>query len=513
MKPAKAVLFIVSLVFFIVSVCFFVYLEEYYEPSEKSDELDGFIIDENELTNIIQSRIKSENSMLSSIVFNSTELIHDEKTSSWYYSSCSEKLCVDSDVNILMKNNSVNVGFVCPDISDYAIKENIPIKVVEYNDKFYFCENIYISTLPFISIVDSLSDSSAFLSIIGTDNKDKYLVKYKIRGATTRKYPKKSYKITFDNPISLLGMKDGSDWLLYAAYNDQEKVRNVFSTEIWNNSCSNDSELVPDNGTEFEYAELFLNGSYTGLYALGYSSDSERLGLSKNDDLFKKYSWNSGGELISGICNTFEIKCGNIYSRIHLKNYYQILINSNDSEKIKEISDIGNNIDIFLFYCLIQGCDNIGENNLKNTYLCLKDYENGKLKAVYIPWDMDISWGNNWSKSGKNYTLPYSLGANENYIMMLNPIPYLEKLCDTEIDKLIFERYMNLRADKWSEEYLLNMIDGYENDIFLSGAYKREKERWPDGSYVDGEENLEKFRQFVVERLFYMDEFVNAEYN
>ena len=53
--------------------------------------------------------------------------------------------------------------------------------------------------------------------------------------------------------------------------------------------------------------------------------------------------------------------------------------------------------------------------------------------------------------------------------------------------------------------YFQGLIDQYENDIFESGAYLRDMERWPDGLYEDPEVKLSVFREHVMQRLSYMD--------
>jgi hypothetical protein len=56
-------------------------------------------------------------------------------------------------------------------------------------------------------------------------------------------------------------------------------------------------------------------------------------------------------------------------------------------------------------------------------------------------------------------------------------------------------------------ENLNSMLDEYEKDIYGSGAYLREMERWPDGSYWKPETGLDTFREYVAERLEKLDEY------
>ena len=69
-----------------------------------------------------------------------------------------------------------------------------------------------------------------------------------IRGGSSRLNPKKSYKITLykknqtgsgalrKNDVSFLGMRSDNEWLLYAMYSEDTKVRDKLSRDMWNES-------------------------------------------------------------------------------------------------------------------------------------------------------------------------------------------------------------------------------------------------------------------------------------
>ena len=124
-----------------------------------------------------------------------------------------------------------------------------------------------------------------------------------------------------------------------------------------------------------------------------------------------------------------------------------------------------------------------------------------------------MSWGNltnTYDPSVRNYTCPYILEADNNsYEMTVNPVSILREK-DPEINRMIRERYTELRAGGWSEETIDAMLDGYERDIYGSGAYIRDMERWPDGNYQDPEAGLSIFREYVHERLSSMDSLIAA---
>ena len=65
-----------------------------------------------------------------------------------------------------------------------------------------------------------------------------------------------------ENNLSVLGMQKHSEYLLNSLSNDNEKVREVFSTNLWNDF----SKFKNDNS---EFVELFINNHHVGLYSLG----------------------------------------------------------------------------------------------------------------------------------------------------------------------------------------------------------------------------------------------------
>ena len=133
----------------------------------------------------------------------------------------------------------------------------------------------------------------------------------------------------------------------------------------------------------------------------------------------------------------------------------------------------------------------------------------GKMKMFYTPWDMDFSWGNAYFKEEQNWTDTYGYVPDKiNRVMLQNPVQYLLDYEDENIKGLIKERYDYLRQNGWSNETIFNILDGYKKDIYDSGAYGRDKERWPDGTYSIEDVELDRFNGFVKERLEFFDYYV-----
>ena len=69
-------------------------------------------------------------------------------------------------------------------------------------------------------------------------------------------------------------------------------------------------------------------------------------------------------------------------------------------------------------------------------------------------------------------------------------------------------RRQELREDRWSDETIAAMIAEFEKDIYDSGAYVRDVERWPDSSQQDPDLKLTLFERYVHERFISMDAFI-----
>ena len=180
-----------------------------------------------------------------------------------------------------------------------------------------------------------------------------------------------------------------------------------------------------------------------------------------------------------------------------------------DIDRLYDIGDIENAIDVYLFYNLIQGVDNAHENDTKNLYLTYKAYgQEGRF--LITPWDFDLSWGNEYNWAASYATGQYTYDIENMLIMDKNVVHLLLENEDEDIKKMIKNRYEELRAGRWSEEHLMDLLNHYEMLIFDSGAYEREIARWPHGHYMEDQgEKLNLFKDYVKERLKIMDTYVH----
>ena len=127
---------------------------------------------------------------------------------------------------------------------------------------------------------------------------------------------------------------------------------------------------------------------------------------------------------------------------------------------------------------------------------------------------MDLTWGTSTEK------IQYGITPETNFEFNYEAFYNLLQISPDNTISLLQKKYDTLRKNAWSDESILAMLDSYEQDIFKSGAYYREMERWPSGSYIgksyvgegDIDENtaddLTIFKEYVLSRLHYFDNYV-----
>ncbi len=144
------------------------------------------------------------------------------------------------------------------------------------NDKEYPYANIpriVIETENRTKIKDRETEIPAKLQIWGKKEAESEIVDLTIRGRGNTSWtdmPKKSYKIEFEKKQSMLGMPKDKDWALISNYADKTLMRNYIAYRL---SAALGAYYAPRS----EFAELYLNGEYLGVYLL-----TETIKIGKN---------------------------------------------------------------------------------------------------------------------------------------------------------------------------------------------------------------------------------------
>ncbi len=506
--------------------------------SQDRNRFSDLLVSSDEFQRIKESRSSQDDPFLTDLRFNNSSLFFDERTSAWFYSVSRDDPDTDPSVGYEGISGDRKLAFTG------ALIPGQTVSLLAYNDTEYREYQLVITTLPLIRIEcdedgfppsEKEQEYHVRFTMIDNRSSDHPAViqsdgRMHIRGHGSATYEKKAYRLSLyeragdktehENKTSLLGLRADGDWLLYPGYNDQEKIRNVFSSNLWLASCGSDNSFGLKIGNEYRYVELFLNRQYWGLYALGYPTDTEQMRIFPNmkgeykEFLFKQTRWGPEEGSVTANDDGLEIqsdvkKSDEEFGYSVLKMYFDYL----DAGAVYGLAhnDADNPIDIWLFLKLIQADDSVGtgRRTVNNFFYTIKSSDEGR-KILYTPWDMDRSWGNTVDLSVHNTTGAYALSPdNDQYEMIFNPVSVMLRSGNDEIAGRIRARYEALRKDLWSDEKIGIMLDGFEWDIFGTGAYLREMDRWPDGSYIeDPSLGLSLFRAYVLARFHSMDIYI-----
>ena len=366
---------------------------------------------------------KLKEDLINSFKINNIDTIYDKSNNIYYYSlpdnyekqKYTLKLELDNEFKYKFIDHATNI---------ITVNYNKDYNILIYNDEYYYESTIRLTNLPIVSLItDTIitdNDTNAIFKYINPANLDEvmtYNSKVHIRGATSKNYDKKSYKLNiYDNnydkekSINISNFYFGSSFILDALYRDDSKIRNIIATELWN-CFSDDFTNVDEYG---EFVEMFINNEYIGLYLFMEPINRKNLNLNKssiNDTsvVLKSGDW----ELPSftdyfnnadDVYYDYELKYPNDQELFNdawnsilnkLSKYY---LDDRDSsyELLNEIFSINNYVDLILFNSFINNEDN---GLIKNNYF----YQKTLNDKIYIqPWDMEFSFGLSYSPKLKN---------------------------------------------------------------------------------------------------------------
>lgn len=474
---------------------------------------------------LTQNRRVCSEPLLKELVFGEETLFFDAGAHTFYYSVIEgDADAFNPVISVRAAENHVRIAIKACEITEELMEQNGAIELIAYTDSEYEIYRLTITTLPLMNldVAEEIADTNVRMHMTLFDNRNGAaqrriesdgMVHY--RGGTTRGYPKKGMKLsltresmggnTRGNDISLLGMRQDDDWVLYAGYNDQEKIRNVFSCNLWEESCAGDNSYGIENGVHYEYVELFIDGQYYGLYALGHLIDDLQMQVAEQSGecVYKNRGWTDEGTVMQSeepvVPGFIVVSPGETKDTGLLYDFYRNMINpQTDTAWFYDSMDLDNAIDFMLFMVLIQGSDNVNGAATKNMYLTAKQNENGGYRFLYTPWDLDATWGNSFDSA-------YVMNLWDNFEMRSGPLYHVLERGDEYAWDRYLSRYEELRSSAWSEETLVAALEKYERQIFGSGAFLRDRNRWPDGAYGEPEQKLSVFIQYVKERLHAAD--------
>ena len=417
----------------------------------------------------------------------------------------------------------------------FAFSEsNLPIVVIDTDEQ-------EILNDPRITAHMGIIDNETGLNQIGDPfNGYDGQISIEIRGSSSQMFPKKQYALETQDMdgenlnVSILGMPEENDWILYAPYSDKSLVRNFLAYE-----------LARDMGryaSRTRFCELVINEDYKGLYVFmeKIKRDNNRVDISKlepdetsGDDLTGGYilkvdKWD--GENNEGWWSDSPLpEYDGVWYQYHypepddiVEEQREYIINYiSDFESLmasESYTDpdagyyeqvyLGSFIDVSL---MSEISKNVDAYRLSAYMYKDKDSEDDRLTMGPI-WDYNLAFGNadyydGWSSEG--WQMDVELG-NDGF-----KIPFWwYRLWDDETFLTAFnQRWNELRQTVFSYNHIMNTIDSAVTVI--GEAQDRNFQRWPildeyvwPNAYVGGsyENEIDYLKDWITNRLDWMDQ-------
>lgn len=357
--------------------------------------------------------------------------------------------------------------------------------------------------------------------------------KFRIRGRSSRKFEKKGYSVKFMNEdytdkvdIEIDGMAADSDWVLHGPCMDKTLIRNY----LCYNLAGEAFEVYSPN---VRFCELFLNGSYEGLYLLveevNYNKEG-RIEITKSDpdskstsfilkidELSRKEDRNMKSYFYDtyrreGITNNrvsirYPSKTLTEEQKKYIENRYYDIERTISSKKLfdkkegyRKYINVDSFVDYFIFNEFVMNAD-----VLKLSTFIYSDLKNDKIRTAV--WDFNNSFEN------------FLKNERGDSFIMSDAWWYKYLLKDTYFNQKIIKRYKKLRKSVLSDEYIEQYID--ETIEYIAPAIERNYERWPNTMKTNFisekernkytyEENVEYLKASIKDRAEFLDENIES---
>lgn len=485
-------------------------------------------------------------------------MIYDAGNDIYYLSVADEAIGNDTGIAFAAEStDGSEVKMVFRDTVDqyswFRPENNREYLLRVYSDTEYQTAVVVITTMPFLSIETKdgatigNDDTECSITLLdgnwekhGTAAYTRSAAHIHVRGATSRSYPKKPYRInlktddyTEQNKISLLGLRVDDDWILDAMYIDPTRMHNNLATEIWNTMSKGHYPTNNSPASKGEYVEVILNGEYVGLYDLLEPVDRKQLDMDPEKGLIVKANgWNgtyfekTEGYPTSAVWMEFEVTYpkenvttatwGDFYDLVEATStarkdpeYFELWAEKFDAENIT---------DYWLWLTVFSLRDNRG----KNLYWSTLNTEDKNAKYYITPWDCDLSFGYRYGKREDTLLdLQHHRDPYENdYIDDFRVVTEYLRADLNGSRKMVQSKWKTLTAEGGvlNLDSVLQRIRQTRKYLNETGAWARELERWPDSMNPDPDEEFEYMEEWLAGRYQWMEgrieEMMNGfEYN
>ena len=350
-----------------------------------------------------------------------------------------------------------------------------------------------------------------------------------IRGTTSQLTEKKSYGFetrladgVSNNNVSLLGMPKEHDWILNGFYYEDSYLRDPLTYTLGRRT----GHYAPRT----HYCELFLNGTYQGLYLFSekIKRDKNRVNIKKMDDDDNAEPAVTGGYIFKAdrvmsndslawvtISNDDSYSVSYVYHTpkpaditpeqcTYLHDYFFAFMDAVDVDDTSEVSGYPSYIDVpsFIDYMIVSELGSNVDAYQHSTFFH-KDRQQ-KLCAGPL-WDFNFAYGNDYTGRSGYDVWQFDNGTNTGS-------PFWKQLFESPyFHRRLVARWYELTIDgPLAYDTVMALIDSLESAHY--DAVPRDKARW-HSIIVDYDYHMWILRQWISDRYEWINNqfFVDVE--
>lgn len=339
-------------------------------------------------------------------------------------------------------------------------------------------------------------------------------------GSSSGGYEKRPFSVEFrdrttreEQDVQLFGLRSDGDWILDAVATDVARVRNRIATDLWNDMhklyySASEPKAVP--ATRGQFVEFYFNDEYRGIYCITERVDRKQLKLDKtNGYLYKAEGWcphvrfesydqkllpYNGKERWEETQEGFQAEYPETFIWDPLVELVKFICDNDDRTLalgIDDRFDLNNLADYLIFINVTGTRDNASKNSFLGVYnrSCDKRF-------FYAPWDLDATFGRSYDTSKIQPGAIVGLrddGVTWDEVHINWLMRRLARVNGAGFGDKVKQRWSLLKTGLCSKTSIMERFSSYQELLEGSGAYKKERNRWPGATdlnteiqYIDG---------------------------
>lgn len=472
------------------------------------------VVDIEEIWAIEDAREESEAPLVTALENHGVPLAYDKESGTFYCTLGLGHADAWPDIH-LTAPGAQNVRLVFVDDYSYdwcqdAVRDGYEYEVMAYTDTQYSYFYIVFTGMMQVCIEAEeelgREDKPVQVSVNTAQGALVSNARTHYRGGVTAKFEKHPYRVEFTRTqdgrekvireVPTLGQMN--QFILIPMWYDNDFLRDRLSWTIYGELAGEDA---PYDARRHAYAEVFVNGKYEGVYLLlePYDHETEiaKLGTAHalTDRIYSSCpAWSiedrptieTQGNPPYRFALHYQADDGEPFDDI--QDYIDICLEPDDGVFVRRMMEQVD-IDSMLRYHLIIQSFGLGDNVYNNQFVWAAK-ENGKTVYRFIPWDMDMSWGEN----------DHIEWIREDYDGWMY-FPAADRLLN--LDQGVRQRW----ADMWrqmrqtviTQENIEEKVMRYSAELNDSGAIARNALRWNKDHSVSDPYEIMGYTQMRLE--------------